>query len=97
MEANFFIPYRDTHTKRYNLTSTWFILVTSDYWIGAEFVDILDLQDIVMSQDQVKFTNLLDLQPLPVGALNNKEFEDLYNFQFFNPIQTQIFHTLYHN
>lgn len=42
------------------------------------------------------FTELLDLQPLPVTALGNREFESLYKFTHFNPIQTQIFHTLYH-
>lgn len=39
---------------------------------------------------------LLDLQPLPVTALGNREYESLYQFTHFNPIQTQIFHTLYH-
>lgn len=35
-------------------------------------------------------TELLDLQPLPVSALRNAAFEELYqNFPFFNPIQTQ--------
>lgn len=41
-------------------------------------------------------SELLDLQPLPVTALGNHEFESLYKFTHFNPIQTQIFHTLYH-
>jgi activating signal cointegrator complex subunit 3 len=31
-----------------------------------------------------------------VTALRNPEFEQLYKFTHFNPIQTQIFHTLYH-
>lgn len=42
-------------------------------------------------------SELLDLQPLPVTALGNREFESLYKFTHFNPIQTQIFHTLYHS
>lgn len=29
-------------------------------------------------------------------ALGNQQFESLYKFTHFNPIQTQIFHTLYH-
>ena len=41
-------------------------------------------------------SELLDLQPLPVAALNNPRLEQLYKFSHFNPIQTQIFHTLYH-
>lgn len=42
------------------------------------------------------FTDLLDLEPLPVTALDNMGFEMLYKFSHFNPIQTQLFHCLYH-
>ena len=42
------------------------------------------------------FSELLDLQPLPVTALNDPKLEALYKFTHFNPVQTQIFHTLYH-
>ena len=41
--------------------------------------------------------NLLDLQPLPKSALDNPQYQNLYNFDYFNPIQSQIFHTLYHS
>ena len=41
-------------------------------------------------------SELLDLQPLPISALNDSRLESLYNFTHFNPIQTQIFHPLYH-
>lgn len=44
----------------------------------------------------ILFTDLLDLEPLPVTALDNMEFEMLYKFSHFNPIQTQLFHCLYH-
>lgn len=44
----------------------------------------------------ISLTELLDLQPLPVTALGYREYESLYKFTHFNPIQTQIFHTLYH-
>lgn len=44
----------------------------------------------------VLFLDLLELQPLPVTALGEAKFEMLYNFTHFNPIQTQIFHCLYH-
>lgn len=36
------------------------------------------------------------MDPLPVTALNNAKLEVLYPFTHFNPIQTQLFHTLYH-
>jgi len=38
----------------------------------------------------------LELQPLPLSALKNQNYQSLYNFTHFNPIQTQIFHCLYH-
>ena len=42
---------------------------------------------------------LLDLDPLPLSALQNPAYEALYRGRFthFNPIQTQAFHTLYHS
>jgi len=40
--------------------------------------------------------DLLELQPLPVAALEDPSLEALYPFEHFNPIQTQIFHCLYH-
>lgn len=46
--------------------------------------------------DYFVFLELLDLQPLPITALGHREYEVLYKFTHFNPIQTQIFHTLYH-
>jgi activating signal cointegrator complex subunit 3 len=39
---------------------------------------------------------LLDLDPLPITALGNPEYESLFKFKHFNPIQTQLFHCLYH-
>lgn len=41
------------------------------------------------------FTELLNIQPLPVTALKNPVFESLYKFKFFNPLQTQLFFSLY--
>lgn len=43
-------------------------------------------------------TELLDLQPLPVSALRNKEFEKLYaKYGTFNPIQTQVWPIAHHS
>lgn len=41
-------------------------------------------------------SDLLNLQPLPKTVLKNPSYEALFNFDYFNPIQTQIFHTLYY-
>ncbi|KAG0485466.1 hypothetical protein HPP92_009545 [Vanilla planifolia] len=45
---------------------------------------------------QLSHTELLDLKPLPVSSLGNQAYEKLYKFSHFNPIQTQVFHVLYH-
>lgn len=54
-------------------------------------------KNITDSKVNFFFSELLDLQPLPVKALENKDYEDLFKFSHFNPIQTQIFHCLYHS
>lgn len=51
---------------------------------------------LTYTNDYSVILELLDLQPLPVAALGHREYESLYKFTHFNPIQTQIFHTLYH-
>ena len=51
----------------------------------------LTKQDLILSH----FAVLLDLEPLPITALEDR-FQSVYKFSHFNPIQTQIFHCLYH-
>ncbi|XP_077950237.1 activating signal cointegrator 1 complex subunit 3 isoform X2 [Gasterosteus aculeatus] len=79
------------------LPSQYYIKVVSDRWLGAEAVCIINFQNLILPERHPPHTELLDLQPLPVTALGNREFESLYKFTHFNPIQTQIFHTLYHS
>ncbi|XP_012665836.1 activating signal cointegrator 1 complex subunit 3 [Otolemur garnettii] len=68
----------------------------SDRWLGAEAVCIINFQHLILPERHPPHTELLDLQPLPITALGCKAYEALYNFSHFNPVQTQIFHTLYH-
>ncbi|XP_028280593.1 activating signal cointegrator 1 complex subunit 3 [Parambassis ranga] len=78
------------------LPSQYYIKVVSDRWLGAEAVCIINFQNLILPERHPPHTELLDLQPLPVTALGNREYESLYKFTHYNPIQTQIFHTLYH-
>nr|XP_014343473.1 PREDICTED: activating signal cointegrator 1 complex subunit 3 [Latimeria chalumnae] len=79
------------------LPSQYYIRAISDRWLGAEAVCIINFQHLILPERHPPHTELLDLQPLPITALDNREYEALYKFTHFNPIQTQIFHTLYHN
>uniref|UniRef100_A0A665WS52 U5 small nuclear ribonucleoprotein 200 kDa helicase n=1 Tax=Echeneis naucrates TaxID=173247 RepID=A0A665WS52_ECHNA len=78
------------------LPSQYYIKAVSDRWLGAEAICIINFQNLILPERHPPHTELLDLQPLPVTALGNRQYESLYKFTHFNPIQTQIFHTLYH-
>ncbi|KAM7060359.1 activating signal cointegrator 1 complex subunit 3 isoform 1-T2 [Acridotheres tristis] len=78
------------------LPSQYYIRAVSDRWLGAEAVCIINFQHLILPERHPPHTELLDLQPLPITALGRPEYEVLYKFTHFNPIQTQIFHTLYH-
>lgn len=78
------------------MPSQYYIRAVSDRWLGSEAVCVINFQHLILPERHPPHTELLDLQPLPVTALGNREYESLYKFTHYNPIQTQIFHTLYH-
>eukprot|EP00899_Mesostigma_viride_P012040 jgi/Mesvir1/20837/Mv07930-RA.1 len=79
------------------LPPQYFIWVVSDRWIGSEALLPVSFRHLILPEKYPPPTELLDLQPLPVSALRNAEFEALYagSFQHFNPIQTQVFTCLF--
>lgn len=91
-ELNFTIPLSDP------LPTQIYVRAVSDRWLGAETVTPVSFQHLIRPDTESVYTDLLDLQPLPVAALRNPLLEEIYGqrFPFFNPMQTQIFHTLYH-
>ena len=91
-EMNFTIPLSDP------LPTQIYVRAASDRWLGAETVTPVSFQHLIRPDTESVYTDLLDLQPLPVTALKNSLLEEIYNerFRYFNPVQTQIFHTLYH-
>lgn len=78
------------------MPSQYIIKVTSDHWLGCTNVLPINVHNLILPESHPPHTELLDLQPLPVKALDNNQYESLYKFSHFNPIQTQIFHCLYH-
>ena len=91
-ELNFTIPLSDP------LPTQIYVRAVSDRWLGAETVTPVSFQHLIRPDTESVYTDLLDLQPLPIAALKNPLLEEIYGrrFQFFNPMQTQIFHALYH-
>lgn len=81
--VKFFVPVFEPLPPQY------FIRVISDRWIAAETQLPVSFRHLILPEKYPLPTELLDLQPLPVSALRNSDYEKLYNIQFFNPIQTQ--------
>jgi activating signal cointegrator complex subunit 3 len=91
VETSFFVPFRE-NSGYYGLH------VVSDRFVDADSYAEIDLSEIEVHTERMEYTNLLNLRPLPISVLNNPKFEELYNkIKFFNPIQTQIFHSLFHS
>ncbi|KAJ1800554.1 activating signal cointegrator 1 complex subunit 3 [Coemansia sp. RSA 2399] len=79
------------------LPSQIFIRAVSDRWVGAETVTSVSFKHLMLPEHYETHTDLLDLQPLPITALQDACLEETCRSRFthFNPVQTQIFHTLY--
>ena len=79
------------------LPPQYFLRIVSDRWLGSETVLPVSFRHLILPEKNLPPTELLDLQPLPITAFRNKEYEALYNENInqFNPIQTQTFNNLY--
>ncbi len=75
----------------------YYISIVSDRWLQAETRLPISFKHLILPEKFPAPTPLLDLQPLPLSALHNKEFESIYSstIQTFNKIQTQVFQALY--
>ncbi|KAI5640821.1 sec63 brl domain-containing protein [Phthorimaea operculella] len=81
------------------LPPQYFLRVVSDRWIAAETQLPISFRHLILPEKNLPPTELLDLQPLPVSALRNRKYEQLYTDTFtqFNPVQTQVFNAIYNS
>jgi activating signal cointegrator complex subunit 3 len=89
-ELSFFVPFKEK-------AESYMCYIMSDRFVGADYEFELVLKDIMIHTEKMEYTDLLDLRPLRISVLNNPDFESIFKIKFFNPIQTQLFHSLYHN
>lgn len=89
----FFVPVFEPLPPQY------FLRVISDRWIGSETQLPVSFRHLILPEKNLPPTELLDLQPLPISALRNPNYEGLYERRFpqFNPIQTQVFNAVYNS
>nr|CAH7746700.1 unnamed protein product [Callosobruchus chinensis] len=91
--VKFFVPIFEPLPPQY------FLRIVSDRWIGAETQLSVSFRHLILPEKNFPPTELLDLQPLPITALRNEKYEALYADKFpqFNPIQTQVFNSVYNS
>ena len=97
---SFAVPFDIEQGKSHaRLDSVYTISILSEKWLDCLQQNFIELCEIDVPQDEDIKTELLDLYPLPLSALNNKNYESVFNqnFQYFNPIQTQIFFSVYNS
>jgi len=97
--STFFVPYEiDDNDEKARASTYYEVDVLSDRWVGVDFYHPIYLEDVEIPEKDYPHTKLLPLKPLPLSALKNPLYEKLYSskFQFFNPVQTQVFYNLYH-
>ncbi|CAJ1934944.1 unnamed protein product [Cylindrotheca closterium] len=75
----------------------YLLRLISETWVGVEITQPISIDEIRMPQQDTVYTDLFDLTPLPTTALQDERYEKLFSrIETFNPVQTQLFHTLYH-
>lgn len=73
------------------------VRVVLDLWLGSDSAHAILFQHLIQPHNETIQTKLLRLQPLPVSALKDPVAEAVYSkFGYFNPMQTMVFHALYH-
>ena len=80
------------------LPPQYFVRVVSDKWLGCEAALPLSFRHLILPEKYAPPTELLDLQPLPVASLKNRQFETIIaseGISELNPIQTQTFQAVY--
>ncbi|TIB36491.1 hypothetical protein E3P84_00909 [Wallemia ichthyophaga] len=81
----------------------YYVTVMSDRWLHSETTLPVSFKHLILPEKFPPPTPLLDLQPLPISALHNKAYENIYTpsndneyaIESFNKIQTQVFQALY--
>ena len=85
----FFVPYEIEDDQERVRSSVYYeVDIASERWCGVDFYETIYLSDIEIPEKDYPHTKLLSLNPLPVTALNNEKYEELYKgkFEYFNPI-----------
>lgn len=103
--SDLFVVYRGNSHKEHVVDLTvpvtdpmqpnYHILLISEKWLHLEVRVPLVLYDTKLPKKFPPHTPMLDLQRTPVSALDNDDFVELFDFDYFNKAQTQVFPVLW--
>jgi activating signal cointegrator complex subunit 3 len=99
IQITFFLPYAvPPGQDRIAEGNYYSCQLISDRWYNLDFFVQINLAEIAVPAEDYPHTKLLPLRPMGITALNDPKFQQLYEpkFSFFNPIQTQVFFSLFH-
>jgi activating signal cointegrator complex subunit 3 len=104
--SEYFLLHKKKAREAHKLTFTipifeplppqYFLCWVSDHWLGSQDRIPISFQHLILPEEHPPHTALLDLHPLPLTVLHNPAAESMYSYTHMNPIQTQVFHTVYH-
>jgi pre-mRNA-splicing helicase BRR2 len=89
--TTFTIPIHDPMPPQY------FVRVVSDRWLGARSTIPISFRKLLLPERYAPPTELLDLRPRAITDVGNERYLKFFEgrFDYFNPIQTQAFNSLY--
>jgi pre-mRNA-splicing helicase BRR2 len=88
--VEFTVPLNDP------ISPIYFVSLISDRWMSSETKVPVDCRNLIRPEKFPPHTKLLDVQPMPVSALANPEYEALYpEWENFNKMQANLFQILY--
>ncbi|CAI5728717.1 unnamed protein product [Peronospora effusa] len=101
LEMECYLPVFISHTET---KANYVIRILSDRFVGIEsfyevsYAPVESTSAETKKQKDEMYTKLLRLHPQPLQSLDDPVYQAMYvgKFQYFNPIQTQAFHQLYH-
>lgn len=75
----------------------YYVSFISETWLHSEWRVPLEIEQINLPKKFPAFTELLDLQGVPVTSLKKEEFSAIFDFTYLNKFQSQVFPTLYNS
>lgn len=93
LPVSFFVPLSEPIPPQY------FIRVVSDRWLHCQSLVPVSFRHLILPQRFPPSTQLLDLQPMPLAAIDIPNLMKIYGNEFktLNAIQTQVFPSLCKN